>query len=242
MSSVTVELPRDGGAARVRLCRARKANALDPEMVQQLSAAVDSAVESGARVLMIESELDVFSAGVDLGFARTDADIAYHFTALSRLLNRLSEVPAVTVAVVEGPAYGAGADIVMSCDFRLAGEGAKLKFPGAQFGVVLGQRSVTGKVDRATLLETVLLGRELDADTGLSAGFFTHRLDRPGRERFVAELIEGTHRLTASTVTGVLGAVREPRDSRELEDLVDSLVLPGLSRRAHDYLSAQRSR
>jgi enoyl-CoA hydratase len=53
-------------------------------------------------------------------------------------LERLATAPYLTVAVAEGAAVGAGADLVAACDARLVAPDVTLRFPGSQFGVALG--------------------------------------------------------------------------------------------------------
>ena len=81
-----------------------------------------------------------FAAGFDLGglAAETDATLAHRFLRIGLLLERLYAAPYVTVAVAEGAAVGAGADLVLACDHRLVAPAVRLRFPGSAFGVVLG--------------------------------------------------------------------------------------------------------
>ncbi|MCW2759082.1 MAG: hypothetical protein JWO46_2828 [Nocardioidaceae bacterium] len=124
----------------VTLDRPERANALSAELVEELHAVLDEAAMVRPTALVLRGNPRHFAAGFDLGGLdlETDASLAYRFLRIGLLLERLYDAPYVTVAVADGAAVGAGADLVLACDHRLVAPGVTLRFPGAQFGVVLG--------------------------------------------------------------------------------------------------------
>jgi enoyl-CoA hydratase/carnithine racemase len=150
-----------GDVWTVVLDRPRAANALSAALVEDLHTVLDDAEEHRPRALVIRGNRRHFAAGFDLaGLDReTDASLALRFLRIGLLLERLLSVPYVTVAVAEGAAVGAGADLVLACDHRLVEPGVTLRFPGSAFGVVLG----AGR--RAALGDELVTGtpRSLDA-------------------------------------------------------------------------------
>lgn len=129
-----------GAVWTLTLDRPRRANALSAELVEALHAALDEADRARPEALVLRGGARHFAAGFDLGGldTETDASLAYRFLRIGLLLERLLAAPYVTVAVAEGAAVGAGADLVLACDHRLVDPSVELRFPGSAFGVVLG--------------------------------------------------------------------------------------------------------
>ncbi|GAA1917311.1 enoyl-CoA hydratase/isomerase family protein [Nocardioides hwasunensis] len=124
----------------VTLDRPERANALSSALVEQLHAMLDEAEGARPQALVLRGNARHFAAGFDLGGLadETDATLALRFLRVGTLLERLIAAPFTTVAVAEGAAIGAGADVVLACDHRLVDPSVKLRFPGSAFGVALG--------------------------------------------------------------------------------------------------------
>jgi enoyl-CoA hydratase len=113
-------------------------NAITPEMEPQLAAAVAAvAADADARVLIVTGTGSAFCAGADL--AATFGQPADPLPVLRRRLLRLYdsflaiarlEIP--TIAAVQGPAIGAGVNLALACDVRIAG-------PRARFGITFSR-------------------------------------------------------------------------------------------------------
>lgn len=136
---MTVLLSR-GGAWTLTLNRPDRANALSAELVEQVHTVLDAAEVERPRALVLRGNARHFAAGFDLAGLddETDASLALRFLRIGVLLERLLRAPYPTVAVVEGAAVGAGADLVLACDHRLVDPSVTLRFPGPAFGVALG--------------------------------------------------------------------------------------------------------
>ncbi|SEB65223.1 Enoyl-CoA hydratase/isomerase [Nocardioides exalbidus] len=124
----------------VTLDRPTRANALSVELVDALHAVLDEVEGARPEALVLRGNARHFAAGFDLGglVDETDATLALRFLRIADLLERLIAAPCTTVAVVEGAAVGAGADVVLACDHRLVDPAVTLRFPGSAFGVALG--------------------------------------------------------------------------------------------------------
>jgi enoyl-CoA hydratase len=124
----------------VTLDRPERANAISADLVEALHGVLDEAGRARPHALVLRGNARHFAAGFDLGGLEleTDATLALRFLRIGLLLERLLAAPYVTVAVVEGAAVGAGADLVLACDHRLVDPSVTLRFPGSAFGVALG--------------------------------------------------------------------------------------------------------
>jgi enoyl-CoA hydratase/carnithine racemase len=155
-----------GDVWTVTLDRPARANALSADLVEALHQALDAAEEARPEALVLRGNARHFAAGFDLSGLdeQTDASLALRFLRIGLLLERLIAAPYVTVAVAEGAAVGAGADLVLACDHRLVGPDVTLRFPGSAFGVALGA------VRRAELGADPATGRPDDLVRALRAG------------------------------------------------------------------------
>lgn len=136
---VTVVVDR-GPVWTLTLDRPTRANALSADLVEALHTSLDEADAARPDALVLRGNARHFAAGFDLGglAEETDATLALRFLRIGALLERLVAAPYITVAVAEGAAVGAGADLVLACDHRLVSPSVTLRFPGSAFGVALG--------------------------------------------------------------------------------------------------------
>ncbi|WP_448388317.1 enoyl-CoA hydratase/isomerase family protein [Microbacterium aurum] len=116
----------DAGLMTITLDRA-PANALGLPLIEGLNAALDDAMDSDVRVIIITSAIEgFFAAGADIKLMATvdmTGFIAYG-DALRATLNRIEESGAITIAAVDGLALGGGLELALACTFRVAGDGA----------------------------------------------------------------------------------------------------------------------
>jgi 2-(1,2-epoxy-1,2-dihydrophenyl)acetyl-CoA isomerase len=133
---------RDGGVLRLTLNRPEKRNALNPEILLALRAAVaDAAKDPGVRAVLVTGAGQAFCAGGDLDTMisrRGDPFAAQHaqetlFGALARDVLML-EKP--VVAHVNGDAHGAGLMLVLACDYAVCAPHARFAASFTRIGLV----------------------------------------------------------------------------------------------------------
>ncbi|MEU6559068.1 enoyl-CoA hydratase/isomerase family protein [Nocardia nova] len=223
---MTLAVRRDA-VWRVRFDRPEAANALSPALVEALHDVLDEAAVIHPEVLVLEGNRRHFAAGFDLaGLSReSDASLAHRFLRIGLLLERLATAPYPTVAVVEGSAVGAGADLVAACDHRLAGPDARFAFPGARFGVILGAARLRAVADPAIFLG----GATVPA--AAAGGLVTGTPDAlPG-------ILDAWAHIDPATRPALLAESRPVHDAdAALAALTRSVAAPGL----HDRLIAYR--
>lgn len=155
----------------VRLDRPRTRNALDTALVAGLVDVLDAARgTAGLRGVVITGGEQVFSAGADLQ-ERHDDGGRRRMELLTTLFETLLSVPVPTVAAIEGPAVGGGAELAAACDVRIAGAGAWLRFAGAIHGVPVGWARTIGQVGLSVAKDWVLSSREVAAEEAERRGF-----------------------------------------------------------------------
>ncbi len=130
------------GVATVLINRADKKNAFDDEVI----AALDQAFETleaadGVRVVFVRGAGGTFSAGADLAWMKraaehSEADNREDAVNMAKMLKRLHDLPMLTVALVEGAAFGGGAGLAAACDMAIAVKGARFAFSEVKLGLV----------------------------------------------------------------------------------------------------------
>src|SRR4029077_4955598 len=118
--------------ATVTLDRPQKLNAFADDMRDQLLAATDRvAADPSARVLVITGAGRAFCAGGDVDYMATLKQRDASFDDLRPLLDiggaiasRLDAMPIPTIAAVNGVAAGAGLNLALACDLRIASDEA----------------------------------------------------------------------------------------------------------------------
>lgn len=126
---------RKGEGAIIRLEQPERMNALSEPMMEALDAAVDAAVASGARAIMLTGAGRAFCAGGTLSEPLPDDAGRILETHINPLLLKLADLPLPLIAAVNGPAIGAGASIALAADLILMSRSAFLSYAFAQVGL-----------------------------------------------------------------------------------------------------------
>lgn len=166
-----IALTRDGHVAVIELQRDDRRNALNLELCHAIRAAADEAVAGGARVVVVTGRGTAFCSGADLGGVYGPDFLE----ALYGMLHHLTQLPVPLVAAVNGPAVGAGTQLAMACDLRVADETAMFAVPVARNGMAvdawtirtLAQLAGTGAA-RRMMLTAASLDRDEALDRGLA--------------------------------------------------------------------------
>jgi methylglutaconyl-CoA hydratase len=130
------------GAVTVTLNRPQRKNAFDGELISALEEAFRTlAGAEGVRVVFLRGAGEMFSAGADLEWMRaaaeqTEADNRADALEMARMLKQLWDLPALTVALVQGGAFGGGAGLVAACDLAVATASARFSFSEVRLGLI----------------------------------------------------------------------------------------------------------
>ncbi len=163
------------GVARLTLNRA-PANVLSLEMMDEISAALESLeYDRSIKLLLIAAQGKYFSVGFEI--PDHTGDRAYMMLeGLRRIVENLGKVDRPVVAVVNGPATGAGSVIVAACDIVLAGAlNAKFGHPEIRAGVfnTVAAALLPRLVGRKRAFEMLLGGGLLSAADAERVGLIT---------------------------------------------------------------------
>jgi enoyl-CoA hydratase/carnithine racemase len=168
-----VEVTREGDhVALVRLNRPDAQNALSPELMEELAAAVEAAdADAGVTCIVINGGDEVFAAGADLGVLATEAP---DLEPSRRFWERMSGCETPTIAAVAGFALGGGCELALLCDIIVCADSAEFGQPEITLGIIPGggatQRLVRA-VGRQHAMEIILTGRRVKAEEARKMGF-----------------------------------------------------------------------
>lgn len=133
-----IRAERRGPVAVVTIDRPERRNAVDAAACSDLAAAVEEAAASGARAVVLTGAGGHFCAGADLTGVHAEGFAA----ALRRLLDVLGAVPVPVVAAVAGAALGAGTQLAVACDLRVATADSRFGIPAAKLGLMVDHWTV----------------------------------------------------------------------------------------------------
>lgn len=162
-----LRIDRIGNAARVRIDRPRRRNALTLPTVEHLMGVLDE--EPSATVLLGSVTAGIFSAGADLDI--DDVSRAHLSDLLYECYERMVSRPGVVIAVVDGPAVGGGAQLSAAADIRVISTNARWRWVGPGHGLAVGAWILPDLLGRSRGLDLALSGRWLDAEEAVHAGF-----------------------------------------------------------------------
>lgn len=157
----------------VTIDRPERRNALDHAALEALLAAVTTTVD-GTRALVLTGTSGHFCAGADLTTVEDSGFVAL----LRSLLEALKIAPFPVVAGIEGAALGAGTQLALAADLRVATADATFGIPAAKLGLTVDQWTVD-QLTRAAgggPARAMLLGVETVRGEDLHRTGFVHRL------------------------------------------------------------------
>ena len=126
--------PRGDHVTLVTIDRQERRNAVDREAVEAIRDAADAA----GRVLVLTGAGGHFCSGADL----TTLEDAAFAALVGEACQALARPDLVTLAACDGAALGAGTQLAVACDLRVATPGTKFGVPAGKLGVVLDRRTV----------------------------------------------------------------------------------------------------
>jgi enoyl-CoA hydratase len=192
MGTPNVSVALVDAIARLTLCRPDRENAIDAAVVRDLGYACESiSSREDLRVVLLTADGGTFSRGWDWeAVAGESGGIVAPMREQGvppDPFGCLAALPQPVVCAVNGDASGAGLEMALACDVRVAAEGARFSLPEVSRGLLPlagGTQRLPRLIGRGKALEMILTGEPIDAQEALRIGLVTGVFPR---ERLMAE-------------------------------------------------------
>jgi len=232
-----------GGVLTLTLNRPEKRNSLSAELVEALICAFDGAAQQQMRLVVIRGEGPAFCAGFDFSGleGQSDGDLVLRFIRIELLLQQVYYAPFATLGLAHGSCYGAGADLLCACDWRVAADGTNFRMPGLRFGIVLGTGrllEIVGADDTRALLETSPVFKSQEA---LERGFLNEVAEPETWQGIIARAAKAATDLPDDAHQQLCSLTKRERGDADLTALVRSASRPGLKARIAAFQAGSKA-
>jgi methylglutaconyl-CoA hydratase len=231
------------GVVFVTINRPQKKNAFDAATIAALYEAFETLQGADrVRVVFIRGAGGTFSAGADLNWMRSAADWSESDNrddamGLAKMLKALHDVPALTVALVEGAAMGGGAGIVAACDMAVAVEGTRFAFSEVKLGLIPATIApyVIEAVGARRARQLFLTANIFDADYAAHAGLIDMVLPEGSVDEFISMLTDSL----SANAPGAMGDAKRLVNDVAGEEIDNRLLEETAKRIARARVSAE---
>ena len=168
MAYQTLIVEDHGAVTLIRLNRPEALNALNGQLMDELTAALDVAeADDGVRAIVITGSDRAFAAGADIKemAPKSYADV-FSEDFITRNWERVTCCRKPVIAAVAGYALGGGCELAMMCDFIIAADNARFGQPEINLGVTPGAggtQRLARFIGKSKTMEMVLTARMMDA-------------------------------------------------------------------------------
>jgi methylglutaconyl-CoA hydratase len=176
----TLTITEVEGVHTITLNRPERRNALNPQMIAEITHALGEASVCNCRVVVITGAGPSFCSGMDLESLKSlkeqrPDDQRADAESTMWMMRRLYDLAKPTIAAVNGPAIAGGAGIATLCDFTVAAPQAKFAYTEVKIGFIPAMVSVflLEMVGEKKAKDLLLSGRMLHAQEALALGLVT---------------------------------------------------------------------
>ncbi len=236
-----VKLEKSNGIATVTLNRPDKRNAMSFALLKELVRIANLIKKDRSiRCVILTGEAQVFSAGIDLTDLNNPKNTAYAAWELIKPGQSLfqkaflvwQELPVPVIAAIEGFCFGAGMQLALAADIRIAHPSTQMSIMESRWGLVPDMgltRSIKGIIGLDLAKELTLTARIFDARYAKDIGLVTHLDESPltQAQALAAEMLNRSPDALAA-VKRVLDAMEHsPNKSLRLEKIWQLKLLLG---------------
>lgn len=226
---------REGALLTLTLDRPKAANALAPELVEQMIAAFSDLTD--VRLCVIRANGRHFCSGFDLSDLEdlSDGDLLWRFLRIEHLLQCVQHASVPVLALAQGQVVGAGADLFAACWQRVASSDAKFRMPGWNFELALGTRRITQLLGRQNASELLIDSQQLTATRAAQLGLVTQLAEQSDWKPIINEQLTSVEKLPAFSSARILELSQVDTREADIAAIVKTAGRPGLQERVLTY-------
>lgn len=236
----TLHTQTEAGVHTILLNRPEKRNALTPELMEELTQALEAAAGNGhCRVVLITGAGSAFCAGLDLDVLRANVDAGEDAALqdaerIATLFRTLHALPKPTIAAVNGAAIAGGMGIATLCDLTLAVPEAKFGYTEVRIGFIpaIVSAFLRTQIGDKRARDLLLTGRLIGAAEAEAMGLITRVVPEPELMREARSLAEKLMRNSSAAMAATKRLLARYADRRLLDD-IDGAIRASVQMRAH---------
>lgn len=245
----------ENGILTITINRPDKLNALNKEVIQELSSAIDevysnheikSAVITGAGP-------KAFVAGADITeFLSLDAAGGKELAQRGQdmVFSKIENGPKPIVAAVNGFALGGGCELAMACHFRLASENARFGQPEVNLGLIPGYggtQRLTQLIGKGRAMEMLMSANMIDANTALQYGLVNYVVPAEellNKTKSILEIINSKAPLAVAACIKAANAVYDETKNgyaEEIKEFGNAFATADMKEGVHAFLEKRKA-
>lgn len=223
----TLHAHSEDGLLTLTLNRPEKRNALTPEMIDELTRALNHAAgDPSCGVVLLTGAGEAFCAGMDLAHlealsAKTVEEHRSDTEQIARLLRTLYDLPKPTIAAVNGAAIAGGMGLATVCDFTLAAPEAKFGYTEVKIGFIpaIVSAFLRSQIGDKHARDLLLTGRLVNAQEATDLGLVTRVIP-------ASDLMQEAHTLARKLLENSPAAMQATKRllSSHARDVLDSEI------------------
>jgi enoyl-CoA hydratase/carnithine racemase len=240
-----VRLDRNGLVATLTLDRPDARNALDRELMIELTQMFSTLAYDGTRVIVLTGAGTAFCAGADIEWMRRardlDQDENVADAGIARnLFETIDACPRAVIAQVNGPALGGGSGLVACADVAVAVSDAKFGFTETRLGLIPATISpyVLRTIGPGHARALFTTGERFGAERALQIGLVHSVVERDRIEHAVADYVLHYLACGPDAIAASKQLVRDATAAMTLPDLAERLAITRAGNEAREGLDA----
>lgn len=199
------------GLAIISIHRPQTKNALTTDMWTELSEIARVVLDNPKnKVVLLRGSGEQFTAGSDIKefHQMTIEEAEASFKLMEETIATFEHLPIPTLAVINGPALGAGLELALACDMRIGSEYAKMGIPVGRLGIRLSNKfaqRLVNLIGPSRTKELVYTGKILNAEESYQLGMLNKLVEHEKLDRYAIKLAK----LVASQSPASLKAIKQ---------------------------------
>ena len=222
--SDTISFTQAAGIATLTFNNPQRRNALGAAELDAIERGLSSLDEETRALLITSSDDRVFCAGADLNQILDGSLSGDRFQSVT---NAIAALPITSVAALSGNVFGGGAELALSCDFRLAREDIVLRIPAAAIGLcypVEGIERITRRLGPSMAKRLLVAAETLSAEQLLALGLVDAVYPADSLHAAAQRYAESLIKLAPMAVTSMLEIIRQLEGGNLNREQADTLA------------------